>query len=94
MKSIIQKSKECYLCKRKTGLHDHHIYYGTALRKISERNGFKVWLCFDHHLGLYGVHGKHGHEVDIYLKQVCQKEYELNHSRKEFIKLIGKNYRN
>lgn len=40
----------------------------------------------------YGVHGMFGHELDLKLKQECQKEYEKNHTRESFIKLIGKSY--
>lgn len=92
MKSIIQNKKQCFICKRSTGLHDHHIYFGTARRKISEKNGFKVWLCYLHHEGTTGVHGRDGHELDKYLKQTCQKKYEETHSRSEFINLIGRSY--
>ena len=92
MKSIIQSKKECYICSKQINLHDHHIYFGTGKRKTSERNGFKVYLCYEHHEGTYGVHGKHGHETDLYLKRKCQKEYEKDHNRNDFIKLIGKNY--
>lgn len=60
--------------------------------KISEKNGFKVWLCQEHHEGTYGVHGKYGHELDLLLKQTCQKKFEETHTRSEFITLIGKNY--
>jgi len=92
MKSIIQNKKQCFICSRKYCLHDHHIYFGTARRKISEKNGFKVWLCYQHHEGTFGVHGSKGHETDLYLKKVCQLEYEKKHSREEFVKLIGRNY--
>ena len=92
MKSIIQDVKKCYVCSRRTCLHDHHIYFGTANRKISEKNGFKVWLCYEHHEGTRGVHGKYGHDLDLLLKQTCQKKYEETHTREEFIALIGKNY--
>jgi len=92
MKSIIQNKKKCFLCSKTSGLHDHHIYFGTARRKISEANGFKVWLCYEHHEGTFGVHGSKGHETDIYLKKICQLKFEETHTREEFIKLIGKNY--
>ena len=59
---------------------------------MSEKNGFKVWLCQEHHEGTYGVHGSKGHDLDIYLKQVCQKKYEETHTRDEFINLIGRSY--
>lgn len=92
MKSIIQTKKQCFICSKQTGLHDHHIYFGTANRKISEKNGFKVWLCYDHHEGTNGVHGMKGHKLDLFLKQICQKKYEETHTRDDFIKLIGRNY--
>lgn len=92
MKSILQNKKKCFICSKTIGLHDHHIYFGTARRKISERNGFKVWLCFDHHEGTFGVHGKNGHELDLYLKKVCQKKFEEINSREDFIRIIGESY--
>ena len=92
MKSIIQTKKKCFICSKQHGLHEHHIYFGVGRRPISERNGFKVWLCQEHHEGTYGVHGSKGHDLDIYLKQVCQKKYEETHTREEFINLIGRSY--
>ena len=75
-----------------TGLHDHHIYFGKGKRPKSEKHGFKVWLCYQHHEGTYGVHGKYGHELDEYLKITCQNKYEETHSREEFMNIFGKNY--
>ena len=92
MKSILQSKKESYISEQTYGLEEHHIYFGTGKRKISEQNGFKVWLTYLEHRGTYGVHGKYGHELDLRLKQECQKEYEKNHTREEFIRLIGKSY--
>jgi hypothetical protein len=69
-----------------------HIYAGSR-RKISEREGFVVYLAgWLHNQSNHGVHGKDGHELDLMLKQHCQMKYEETHSREEFIALIGKNY--
>ena len=92
MKSILQTKKRCFICSKEVNIQDHHIYFGNARRKISEKNGFKVWLCQEHHQGTFGVHGAKGHELDLYLKKVCQIQYEKNHTREDFINLIGKNY--
>lgn len=92
MKSIIQKNKECWFCKCTYNLHNHHVFFGTANRKISDKNGFVVYLCQFHHTGDYGVHGKYGKEKDLELKRTCQRKYEENHTREEFIKLIGRNF--
>lgn len=54
-----------------------------------KKNGFKVYLCQEHHRGTLGVHGKLGHALDIRLKQDCEKKYILRgHTKEEFIKLI------
>ncbi len=93
MKSILQSEKECYITHCTTNLHKHHIYPGVANRKISEQNGFWVWLRYDWHNGAeYGVHGRDGHELDLRLKRECQAKFEKTHSREEFIKLIGRSY--
>ncbi len=91
MDSIMQKEKVCYITGSTTNLHRHHIYFGNPNRRISEQNGFWVWLRSDWHNGAsYGVH--FDRSLDLELKRACQAMYEHTHSREEFIKLIGKNY--
>lgn len=90
MKSILQSTKECYLTGYQGILHKHHIY-GGANRKISEENGFWVWLRPDlHNLSNNGVH--FNHDLDLKLKRICQAKYEETHTREEFMTLIGRNY--
>lgn len=91
MKSIIQDKKECLVCGS-WNVEDHHIFFGVAKRKLSEKYGLKVWLCPNHHRGAYGVHGKEGHKLDLELKQLGQKAFEWEHTREEFIKTFGRNY--
>ena len=100
MKSILQKTKECYVCRQiaeeqeyygplpSTGLHEHHVFFGTANRKQSEKMGLKVWLCYEHHEGNSGVH--HNKELDMRLKQYAQRVYQKTSS--DFAERIGKNY--
>ena len=91
MDSIIQREKYCYFCLTKDNLHKHHIYMG-ANRKVSEKYGFVCYLCGYHH-NLGGQNCVHeNREMDLLLKKQCQKEFEENHSREEFVKLIGRNY--
>ena len=92
MKSILQNKKESYISGSTYNLEEHHIFFGTANRKISEKQGFKVWLTSEEHRGTYGVHGKYGRDLDIKLKRDAQRKYEETHTREDFIKLIGKNY--
>lgn len=91
MESILQNERECWLCKRTSNLHCHHIFYGTANRKNSEKYGFKVWLCgYHHNMSKYGVH--FNKTLDLTIKKVCQAKFEETHSRAEFVRIIGKNY--
>lgn len=91
MKSIIQKEKRCYIC----GLYDveeHHVFFGTANRKMSEKYGLKVYLCYEHHRGTLGVHGKLGHGLDLRLKRDAERRFIMNGGTvEEFIKLFGRN---
>lgn len=88
--SILQTRKECYCTGRTDNLHYHHIY-GGARRPISDKYGFGVYLTGEYHnQSNKGVH--FNHELDLYLKQTCQKRFETQRTRAEFMALIGKNY--
>lgn len=90
--SIMQDKEECFITHSTTNLIRHEIYYGTANREISKKNGFWVWLIPEYHnTSNKGVHCGNK-ELDLYLKRTCQEKFERLHSRKEFIALIGKNY--
>lgn len=93
MKSIIQKNKECYVCKKNNNLHFHHIMFGKN-RKKADNDLLTVYLCYEHHEGTNGVHGKNGHELDLRLKKIAEQvwlEY-YNKTTEDFISRYGKNY--
>lgn len=91
-KSILQSEKVCYITGRTDNLHKHHIYFGPD-REKSEKNGFWVYLIGRlHNQSNEGVHCINGHDLDIMLKQECQRKYEETHSREEFMALMGRNY--
>ena len=93
--SVLQgRTKECYITGRTDGLHKHHIFFGTGNRAISDKYGFWVWLIPElHNMSDEGVHGKNGHDLDIQLKQDCQRAFEAaGHTRDEFRQLVGKSY--
>lgn len=95
MKSIVcnQDIKQCYVCGAKHNLHLHHIIFGKN-RKKADQDGLTVWLCYDHHEGTFGVHGKNGHDLDKRLKEIAEDIW-LKHYKKtkeDFIKKYGKNY--
>ena len=85
--------KTCYVCGTNKNLHLHHIFYGLANRKQSEKYGCTVYLCAIHHnLSNAGVH--FNKELDNELKMKCEewclKEYGW--TKEDFIKRFGRNY--
>lgn len=89
--SILQHEKECFVTHQTQGLHKHHIYGGFANRRISEENGFFIWLIpYYHNMSDEGIHFDKG--FDLKVKRLCQAKYEETHTRQEFMALIGRNY--
>lgn len=89
--SIMQKDKKCYQTGRVDNLHCHHIYFN-ASRKVSDENGFWIWLTGEWHNQDSRIDVHSNHELDLYFKRECQKVYEQTHSRDEFRALIFKSY--
>lgn len=94
MKSIMQEYKGCYVCGNTQYVEEHHIFYGGRNRNKTEKDGLKVFLCYEHHRGTDGVHGKNGHELDTQLKQEAERIWikYYNKTIEDFIKRYGKNY--
>ena len=69
----------------------HHIFYGNANRKISDRMGYLLPLCKEHHTGSTGIHFDKAFDIEI--KKDAQKHFEAHYGpRNEFIKVFGKSY--
>lgn len=84
--SILTDNLEyCYWCYKtnfsKVKRDDLHEIYGGRNRKRSILHGFVVPLCRKHH---------EDEAVKHTLKRLCQTVFEKNHTREEFIKIIGK----
>lgn len=90
-KSIIQvDGSKCFLCGQ-PATETHHIFGGTANRKISEREGFTVRLCHNCHTGADNC-AQYDKDTNIYLKQTAQAAYEETHTHDQWMRLIRKNY--
>lgn len=99
MKSIMQDKQDrtCYLCMM---LHsdysvkqtqEHHVIFGTANRKLSEKYGLKVYLCLEHHEeGKEAVHKNA--DIALRLKMVAQREFQKQFPELDWISIFGKNY--
>lgn len=94
MKTILNTQKGiCYVCRNQGHTHEHHIFFGTANRNLSEKYGLKVYLCYKHHQGTpEGVHGGN-QALNQKLKEDGQIAFEQKHgSRADFIRIFGRNY--
>lgn len=100
-KSILhdKKDRTCYLCMKLEDnssphliLEEHHIFGGTANRKLSEEYGLKVYLCLRHHTD--GPQAVHNNKTVIeYLHRVGQRAFENQiGTREEFMEIFGRNY--
>ncbi len=93
-----KKDGTCYLCmllhgdyRIHRGLHEHHIFGGTANRRLSEEYGLKVYLCPDHHE--YGQEAAHKNaEVADILHETGQRAFEREYPDLDFKGIFGKNY--
>ena len=92
-KSIIQDEKVCYLTGRGDNLEEHHVYYGTGNRKLSEKYGLKIYLTAEmHRNGKEAVHNNR--ELDMKIKAEVQ-EKAMEHygwDIEDFRYIFGKSY--
>lgn len=87
---MVANMKYCLVC-HSPKVEVHHVYFGSANRQISDRMGFIVPLCYEHHRGNSGVH--FNRDFDLKLKRMGQEIYENKFgSREDFIRLFGRSY--
>lgn len=90
MKSILQSKEDgCLICGNPY-TEEHHVFFGTANRSLSERYGMKVYLCAEHHRGRRGAH--QDRDLDLLLKKMAQKKFEETYTE-DFVSVFGRSYR-
>lgn len=96
MTSILQKDNGvCFLCALKGDYHEqftheHHVIYGTAGRKLSEKYGLKVYLCPDHHeFGKEAVH--RNRQTRILLEKIAQLVFISSYGQEFWMQVFGRN---
>ena len=65
---------KCWNCERTLPIFGHHAIHGRGKRKQLERPEGKYDLCWDCHMGTYGVHGRDGHALDMKIKRDYQSK--------------------
>jgi len=89
MRSLINNSKECYICGSTYNIEKHHMVFGSANRKKADEDGLWCNLCHSCHQAV--------HNQDIWekkaLQELAQEKYEEKiGTREQFIKRYGKSY--
>ena len=95
-----KERKTCFLCGRTAYTERHHIFSGTANRKLSEEDGLVVDLCHScHNEPPNGVHFNKErmaelHKIGQQLWENIQTAKGMSHdeARQAFIKRYGRNY--
>lgn len=91
MRSIVDNEQQCLVCGSTYNLHKHHIFFGSANRKLSEKYGCWCYLCARHHnMSNEGVH--FNKPLDTKLKQYTQKKFNEVYPDLDFMQIFGKNY--
>lgn len=75
----------CFICTATGDTARHEVFYGISNRRNSKINGLWVYLCPRCHRWVHA-------ENPLKLKIGAQERYEENHTRAEFMELIGRNY--
>lgn len=91
-KSIIDGDAErCFICGAYKPLEAHHIFHGTARRKLADKDGMIVHVCPACHRK---IHQDTASGLDQALKAWAEYEW-MNHYEKteaDFISRYGKSY--
>lgn len=88
--SNLQEDTEyCFICGR-YGTEIHHVFFGTANRKLSDKYGMVIGLCYNHHRGNKGVH--HNRELDLKVKRMAQERFMQVYPELDFLAVYGRNY--
>ena len=90
--SLLQDTKQCYVCGTRFNINIHEVYFGKNRQKSIE-DGCCVYLCGKHHnQSNNGVH--FNHNLDQELKKQMEEQWlkHYNKTKEEFIKRYGRNY--
>lgn len=91
---IMPSGDYTYRSFRFTGSERHEIFFGGKNRQKSIDDGLVVFITSEQHRGTNGVHGKNGHEFDLYLKQQGEQAWMdyYGKTEEEFRERYGRSY--
>lgn len=89
----MREIKRCYLCDTWGYTEVHHIFFGRANRKLSDKYKLTVDLCpYCHREGSHAVHKNKATAQELH--EYGQRKFmqEQNASIADFVRIFGKNY--
>ena len=88
---LVDDMEHCIVCG-KPHPNVHHVFMGVANRPISDKYGYVLPLCQEHHTG--SAQSPHrDRKIDLAYKCMAQKHFEENKGNREmFINLFGRSY--
>lgn len=91
IKAVLERSNGlCEICGSSQMVQLHHIIGGNGKRKQHETEESVVALCWVHHHGTKGVHGREGKKLDRSLKIELQDKYKnKGYSEEEVRQMMG-----
>lgn len=90
-KAVMERSQGlCEICHSPYMAQQHHIIGGRGKRKQHETVDSVIMLCWEHHHGTYGVHGREGKVLNVELKRSLQDKYfKQQYTETEVRKMMG-----
>lgn len=90
-KSILTNDMDhCMVCLN-TNPEVHHVFFGMANRKLSDKYGLVVPLCHIHHR-TSSLSPHFDREFDLTLKRYAQEKFQEVYPKLNFQEIFGKNY--
>lgn len=91
VKAVIERSRGlCEFCGSNDRVQLHHIIGGRGKRRECETVHSVMALCWEHHHGDLGAHGKHGSNFNYILrKQLQDKYFSMGYTDDEVMRLMG-----
>lgn len=94
VQAVLERSQGlCEWCGNSEMVQLHHIINGNGKRRQHESVESVIALCYTHHHGTFGVHGREGKTLDRQLKQRLEKTYRgQGLEEEEILYLLGGRY--
>ena len=87
---IVECMDNCFVCGSPY-VEVHHVIYGVANRKLSDKYGLVIPLCNEHHRGSTGIH--FNKSFDMAMKKLAQEKFEAVYGADiSFAEVFRKNY--